>query len=83
MQKGQFKWWGSTFSELLNAQKEIVISLVDADTLKLLASTVDELSPVSTWVSEQIAARNLITRVRRITNLCRRSRTGANYEKVF
>ena len=61
--------------------KGIVISLVDADALKVL--TVDELSPVSTRVSEQTAARNLISRVRRNTNSCRRLRTGANYEEVF
>ena len=83
MQKGQFEWQGKTFSELLNAQKEIVISRVNTDALKLLVLTVDELSPVSTRVSEQTAARNLITRVRRNTNSCWRSRTGANYEEVF
>ena len=69
--------------KLLNVQKEIVISLVNVDALKLLVLMVNELSPVSTQVSEQTAARNLITQVKRNTNLCRRSRTGANYEEVF
>ena len=41
--------------------KGIVISLVVADALELLVSMVDELSPVSTRVSEQTAVRNLIT----------------------
>ena len=63
--------------------KGIVISLVIADALELLVSMVDKLLPVSTRVSEQAAARNLITRVRRNTNSCWRSRTGANYEEVF
>ena len=74
---------GINFLGVAEYLKGIVISLVDTDALKLLVLMVDELPPVSTRVSEQTAARNLITRVRRNTNLCRRSRTGANYEEVF
>ena len=74
---------GINFLGVAECSKEIVISLVDADALNLLVSMVDKLSPVSTRVSEQTAARNLITRVRRNTNSCQRSRTGANYEEVF
>ena len=74
---------GINFLRVAECLKGIVISLVDADALKLLVSTVDKLPPVSTRVSEQTAARNLITQVRRNTNMCQRLRTGANYEEVF
>ena len=50
---------GINFLRVAECLKGIVISLVNADALKVL--TVDELSPVSTRVSEQTAARNLIT----------------------
>ena len=74
---------GINFLRVAECLKGIVISLVDADALKLLVSMVDELPPISTSVSEQTAVRNLITQVRRNTNSCQRSRTGANYKKVF
>ena len=74
---------GINFLGVAECLKGIVISLVDTDALKLLVLMVDELPPVSTRVSEQTAARKLITQVRRNTNSYRRSRTGANYEEVF
>ena len=74
---------GINFLRVAECLKGIVISLVDADALKLLVSMVDKLPSVSTRVSEQTAVRNLISRVKRNTNSCRRSRTGANYEEVF
>ena len=73
---------GINFLRVAECLKEIVISLVNTDALKFLVLTVDELPPVSTRVSEQTAASNLITQVRRNTNSCRRSRTGDNYEEV-
>ena len=52
---------GINFLRVAECLKGIVISLVDADALKLLVLMVDELPPVSIQVSEQTAARNLIT----------------------
>ena len=74
---------GINFLGVAECLKGIVISLVDADVLKLLVLTVDELPPVSTRVSEQTVARRLINQVRRNTNSCWRLRTGANYEEIF
>ena len=52
---------GINFLRVVECLKGIVISLVDADALKLLVSMVDELPSDSTQVSEQSAARDLIT----------------------